>query len=60
MDSDIKERVKTRIGRIVREIYNERTDSFNLDLIALKVQKLKQMEAKKNKQLNYYLMNEVC
>ena len=59
MEEDLKIKVKKRIQRVIEEIYNERTDSFNLDLISIKVQSLKAVERKKNNQLNFLLKNEV-
>jgi hypothetical protein len=59
MKSDYKDKVKTLVKKNLSDLYNSRTNNFNLDLISVKVQNLKQIERQKTRNLNLLLMNEV-
>ena len=59
MKSSIKAKVKDSLETILSELYNARTDNFNLDQVSVKVQNLKQLERQKTRTLNFLLMNEV-
>lgn len=59
MESQVKQKVKASVEKLLAELYNPRTDNFNMDLVSVKVQALKQAERQKTRSLNHLLTNEV-
>ena len=59
MNKSVKEKVKNKVEKILSELYNERTDNFNMDLVSVKVQNLKKLERQKTRNLNQLVINEV-
>jgi hypothetical protein len=59
MSNSYKTKVKDLVKESLSDLYNARTNNFNLDLISVKVQNLKQTERQKTRNLNLLLMNEV-